>query len=64
MLELESKYVYPSDRMFGKFLNAMFTPLDMTDYEDDFASFAEFGEENPPLYDVQRLLAYAEEPWP
>ena len=44
---MESKYVHPSDRMFGKFLNAMFTPLDMTDYEDDFISFAEAPGELP-----------------
>ena len=42
MLDTEAKFVYPSDRMFGKFMNAMFTPLDMTDYEDDFVSFAEY----------------------
>ena len=63
LLDLESKFVHPSDRMFGKFLNAQFTPLDMTDYEDDFASFAEYPGE-APLQDVQRLLSYAEEPWP
>ena len=63
VLEMESKYVHPSDRMFGKFLNAMFTPLDMTDYEDDFVSFAE-SQGELPLQNVQRLLAYAEEPWP
>ena len=60
---MESKYVHPSDRMFGKFLNAMFTPLDMTDYEDDFISFAEAPGELP-LHNVQRLLSYADEPWP
>ena len=63
MLDTEAKFVYPSDRMFGKFMNAMFTPLDMTDYEDDFVSFAEYPGELP-LSNVQRLLAYAEEPWP
>ena len=47
VLEMEGKYVHPSDRMFGKFLNAMFTPLDMTDYEDDFVSFAEYPGEMP-----------------
>ena len=47
VLDTEAKFVYPSDRMFGKFMNAMFTPLDMTDYEDDFVSFAEYPGELP-----------------
>jgi len=34
--------VFESDRMFDKLTNAMFTPLDMTDYEEDFVGWKEF----------------------
>ena len=32
---------FESDRQFDKLANAMFTPLDMTDYEDDYVGYKE-----------------------
>ena len=40
--EKRSAMVFESDRQFDKLLNAMFTPLDMTDYEEDFVGWKEF----------------------
>ena len=55
--------VYESDRQFDKLMNAMFTPLDMTDYEEDFVGWKEF----PGALPINRqswLTPIMEEAWP
>lgn len=37
----EQLLVFPSDHNFSYLMNALFTPLDMTDYEDTFVGFNE-----------------------
>lgn len=39
----ERLQVFPSDHNFQYLMNALFTPLDMTDYEDNFVGFNEVG---------------------
>jgi hypothetical protein len=39
----EQLLVFPSDHNFNYLMNALFTPLDMTDYEDTFVGFNEVG---------------------
>lgn len=55
--------VYDSDRQFDKLMNAVFTPLDMTDYEEDFVGWQEF----PGALPINRqswLTPIQEEAWP
>lgn len=35
--------MHPSDHNFQYLMNALFSPLDMTDYEDAFVGFNELG---------------------
>lgn len=39
--EARSAMQFESDRQFDKLANAMFTPLDMTDYEEDYVGWKE-----------------------
>jgi hypothetical protein len=39
----ETLLTQPSDHNFNYLMNALFTPLDMTDYEDTFVGFNEVG---------------------
>lgn len=61
--ELRSKMSFESDVMLPKLLNALFTPLDMTDYEEDFVGWKEFPGALPisrsQWLDMRRM-----EPWP
>lgn len=43
----ERLLIHPGDHNFNYLMNALFTPLDMTDYEDNFVSWREFGGEVP-----------------
>ena len=44
-------------------MNALFTPLDMTDYEDTFVGFNELGA-GLPISNVQLLKPVMEDLWP
>ena len=44
-------------------MNALFSPLDMTDYEDAYVGFNEVGG-SLPISGVQLLRPVVEEPWP
>lgn len=44
-------------------MNALFTPLDMTDYEDNFVGYNELGK-GLPISGPQLLRPVIEEPWP
>ena len=48
---------------FNYLMNALFSPLDMTDYEDAFVGFNEVGGALP-IRDVQLLRPIIEEPYP
>ena len=61
--ELRSQLSFESDVMIPKLMNAMFTPLDMTDYEEDFVGWKEF----PGALPINRtswLDMRQMEPWP
>lgn len=55
--------VYDTDRRFGYLMNAMFTPLDMTDHEDSFVGWNEVGGDLP-LNRLSWLSPYQDEPHP
>jgi len=59
----KDKMVYESDRQMRFLLNAMFTPLDMTDYEEAFVGWNELPG-SLPLARPQWLLPYQDEPHP
>lgn len=44
-------------------MNALFTPLDMTDYEDTFVGFNEFPG-SIPINNYTMLKPLQDEPWP
>ena len=59
----DSSYIHQSDHQFQFLMNALFTPLDMTDYEDNFVGFDEIG--GPiPIGDLSPFRLLQEEPWP
>jgi hypothetical protein len=59
----EQLFVHGSDHNFGYLMNALFTPLDMTDYENTFVGFNEIGG-GLPINTPQLLRPVTEEPWP
>lgn len=59
----ENLLTQPSDSNFNYLMNALFTPLDMTDYEDTFVGFNEVGG-SLPISGIQYLKPVIEEPWP
>jgi hypothetical protein len=59
----EQLFVNPSDHNFSYLMNALFTPLDMTDYENTFVGYNEIGG-SLPINNPQLLKAVVEEPWP
>jgi hypothetical protein len=59
----EQLFVHQSDHNFGYLMNALFTPLDMTDYENTFVGFNEIGC-GLPINTPQLLTLVTEEPWP
>jgi hypothetical protein len=59
----EQLFVHQSDHNFNYLMNALFTPLDMTDYEDNFVGYNEVGK-GIPFHGPQLLKAVVEEPWP
>ena len=59
----EQLFVHQSDHNFGYLMNALFTPLDMTDYENTFVGFNEIGG-GLPINTPQLLRPVVEEPWP
>lgn len=59
----EQLFVHQSDHNFGYLMNALFTPLDMTDYENSFVGFDEVAG-TLPLKDVHLLKPVIEEPHP
>lgn len=59
----EQLFVHQSDHNFGYLMNALFTPLDMTDYENTFVGFNEIGG-GLPINTPQLLRPVIEEPWP
>jgi hypothetical protein len=59
----EASFVHPSDHNFNYLMNALFTPLDMTDYENTFVGFNEIGG-CLPINSPGLLKPVVEEPWP
>ena len=59
----EKLLVYPSDHNFNYLMNALFTPLDMTDYESTFVGFNEIAG-SIPINNYTMLKPLTEEPWP
>jgi len=59
----EQLFVHPSDHQFTYLMNALFTPLDMTDYENTFVGFNELGGA-VPINSPHLLKNVTEEPWP
>lgn len=63
LMKAREGMVFPSDHNFTYLLNALFTPLDMTDYENTFVGFNEVGSDLP--MDASTNMAWQiEEPWP
>merc|ERR1712083_533331 len=61
--ESRSKMVFESDVQFKNLQSAVFTPIDMTDYEEDFTGWKEFPGALP-INRSQWLEHRREEPWP
>ena len=62
-VEAHGKLMYPSDRMIPFLQNAMFTPLDMTDYEEDYVGWEQW----PgflPLQNTGKMQMIEREPFP
>lgn len=59
----ESMFVHPSDHNFNYLMNALFTPLDMTDYENTFVGYNEVSGALP-INNGHLLRPVIEEPWP
>jgi hypothetical protein len=59
----EKSFVHASDHNFNYLMNALFTPLDMTDYENTFVGFNEIGGALP-VNNPSLLRPVIEEPWP
>jgi hypothetical protein len=63
MKKREQLFVHPSDHNLSYLMNALFTPLDMTDYENTFVGFNEIGS-SLPINKPGLLRPIVEEPWP
>ena len=63
MKQREKAFVHSSDHNFNYLMNALFTPLDMTDYEQQFVGFNEIGGALP-INNPSLLNPIVEEPWP
>lgn len=59
----EKLMVHPSDQNFNYLMNALFSPLDMTDYESSFVNFNEISG-SIPINNYTLLKPMQEEPWP
>jgi hypothetical protein len=59
----EQSFAFQSDPQYGYLMNALFTPLDMTDYENTFVGWNEIGS-GVPIDNVSLLKPVIEEPWP
>jgi hypothetical protein len=59
----EQNFVHQSDHQINYLMNALFTPLDMTDYENTFVGFNEIGGALP-INNPGLLRPVVEEPWP
>jgi len=59
----EQLFVHQSDHNLSYLMNALFTPLDMTDYENTFVGFNELGT-GLPISNNHLLKPIIEEPWP
>jgi hypothetical protein len=59
----EQLFVHQSDHNMNYLMNALFTPLDMTDYENTFVGFNEIGG-GLPINNPNLLKPVVEEPWP
>ena len=59
----EQMFVHPSDHNFNYLMNALFTPLDMTDYENTFVGYNEVSGALP-INNGHLLKPVIEEPWP
>jgi hypothetical protein len=58
----DQAFVHQSDHNFNYLMNALFTPLDMTDYENSFVGFNEVN--MLPVNSPHLLKPVIEEPWP
>lgn len=56
-------FVHSSDHNFNYLMNALFTPLDMTDYENTFVGWNEING-SLPISNYSLLKPLMEEPWP
>lgn len=59
----ENMFVHTSDHNFSYLMNALFTPLDMTDYENTFVGWNEVGGALP-INNYGLLKPLMDEPWP
>lgn len=59
----DSLLKFPGDHNFSYLMNALFTPLDMTDYENTFVGYDEVGGD-VPLNNLHLLKPCLEESWP
>ena len=59
----EQLFTHASDHNFSYLMNALFTPLDMTDYENTFVGYNELSG-SIPINNPHLLKNVTEEPWP
>lgn len=59
----EKSLISQGDSSFNYLMNALFTPLDMTDYEDTFVGYNELNA-GLPISNVQLLKPVLEDTWP
>ena len=60
---MDTYQLMPSDRKIQYFKNALFVPLNMTDYEESFIGFNELGS-SLPLGDLSMVRSINPEPIP
>lgn len=62
--KLKEQNLFESDSQIRVFKNALFTPLDMTDYEEQFVSWQELPGSKQPINHPERLNDLRPEAWP
>ena len=62
--KLKEQNIFESDSQIRVFKNSLFTPLDMTDWEEQFVSWQELPGAKMPIHHAERLNDLRPEPWP
>lgn len=61
--EVDSNKVFESDRQLSWMTDGLYSPINMTDYEEEFVGWNEFPK-NVPLYNIALMDVRRPESWP